>query len=147
MPEEAWVPPQVLENIAGRKRQEEQKLKDEAENLRRRTLGLPHVSESEGSVGRCWYCESDVFDCGPIGIPRRATMEHKIPISRGGRWLNHNTVLSCTECNYFKSTSTAGELLASLFLNTCTVIAEERRIKGIEQVIGRTVSKSRSLSL
>lgn len=42
--------------------------------------------------GRCYYCNSSVH-------PADLTMDHIVPIIRGGRSTKSNTVASCKECN------------------------------------------------
>ena len=48
------------------------------------------------STGRCHYCRR-AFSPGDL------TMDHLIPISRGGRSEKHNIVPACKECNNKKS--------------------------------------------
>ena len=42
--------------------------------------------------GRCHYCQ-DAF------APRELTMDHVVPLSRGGRTAKSNVVPCCKECN------------------------------------------------
>jgi 5-methylcytosine-specific restriction enzyme A len=44
------------------------------------------------SSGRCHYCQ-DTFP------PTEMTMDHVVPLSRGGRTVKSNVVPSCKECN------------------------------------------------
>lgn len=37
--------------------------------------------------------------CGKMFAPRELTMEHKIPLSRGGKSMKSNLVPACKECN------------------------------------------------
>ena len=50
----------------------------------------------------CYLCASEMsFESLPKGKynPRRATIEHVIPISQGGLHIWENVVLTCWECN------------------------------------------------
>ena len=47
---------------------------------------------SKTASGKCYYC-------GGIFKPSELTMDHKIPISRGGRSEKINIVPACKECN------------------------------------------------
>ena len=42
--------------------------------------------------GKCYYCDSPV-------APKDLTMEHIVPISRGGKSTKSNVVPACKECN------------------------------------------------
>ncbi len=42
--------------------------------------------------GKCYYCERNV-------PPRELTMDHIVPIIRGGRSTKNNLVPACKECN------------------------------------------------
>ena len=42
--------------------------------------------------GRCYYCEQSF-------PPRELTMDHIVPLSRGGRSVKSNVVPCCKECN------------------------------------------------
>jgi 5-methylcytosine-specific restriction enzyme A len=42
--------------------------------------------------GKCYYCDSPV-------PPKDLTMEHIVPISRGGKSTKSNVVPACKECN------------------------------------------------
>ncbi|UCH24028.1 MAG: HNH endonuclease [Deltaproteobacteria bacterium] len=45
--------------------------------------------------GGCYYC-------GRSTPPKQLTMDHIVPIARGGRSTKSNVVPSCKECNYKK---------------------------------------------
>jgi 5-methylcytosine-specific restriction endonuclease McrA len=47
------------------------------------------------SVGRCHYCGRDV------GV-RRLTLDHVVPLIRGGRSVRGNVVPACKDCNSAK---------------------------------------------
>lgn len=82
-------------------------------------------------VGKCWYCECDIFENGDFDSPVRAVMEHKIPRSRGGKWLPHNTVPSCNACNIYKATLTTQEMLVGLFLGYCEEVHRREVIRAV----------------
>ncbi|MEW6754930.1 MAG: HNH endonuclease [Candidatus Latescibacterota bacterium] len=44
------------------------------------------------AAGRCYYCERAV-------APRELTMDHIVPLVRGGRTTRSNVVPCCKECN------------------------------------------------
>lgn len=48
--------------------------------------------------GNCYYCGSEV-------LPRELTMDHIVPIIRGGKSAKNNVVTACKECNNKKSHS------------------------------------------
>ena len=45
--------------------------------------------------GKCHYCGRSVF-------PRELTMDHIVPVSRGGKTTRGNVVACCKECNNAK---------------------------------------------
>ena len=47
------------------------------------------------AVGRCHYCERDVG-------ARRLTLDHVVPLIRGGRSVRANVVPACKDCNSAK---------------------------------------------
>lgn len=44
------------------------------------------------SRGRCYYCNAQV-------PPKELTMDHIVPIIRGGKSVKSNVVTACKECN------------------------------------------------
>lgn len=50
------------------------------------------------SQGRCYYCERQV-------APKALTMDHIVPIIRGGKSTRNNVVPACKECNNKKKSS------------------------------------------
>lgn len=48
--------------------------------------------KSKISDGKCYYC-------GNVYKPAEITMDHKIPLARGGRSEKNNLVPACKECN------------------------------------------------
>ncbi|NPA95733.1 MAG: HNH endonuclease [Thermodesulfobacteria bacterium] len=52
--------------------------------------------------GRCYYC-------GKVVGPSNLTMDHLIPLSRGGKSIRANLVPACKECNNKKKSSLAFE--------------------------------------
>ena len=49
------------------------------------------------AVGICYYCSKQFK-------PNELTMDHVVPLSRGGRSTKDNLVISCKECNTKKKT-------------------------------------------
>jgi 5-methylcytosine-specific restriction enzyme A len=56
------------------------------------------------STGLCHYCEQKF-------TPQSLTMDHVVPLSRGGKSSKNNTVPSCKECNNKKKYYTPTELI------------------------------------
>lgn len=52
----------------------------------------------------CYYCELKVE-------PKLLTMDHKVPISKGGKSTKNNIVLCCKDCNTKKKQETAADIL------------------------------------
>lgn len=52
---------------------------------------------------RCTYCRK-------LTTPETATLDHLIPISKGGRTILENVVLSCRDCNVKKGNKVRDEL-------------------------------------
>ena len=47
------------------------------------------------ALGRCYYCGKEV-------LPKELTMDHIVPIARGGRSIKNNVATACKECNNAK---------------------------------------------
>ena len=73
--------------------QEIKKEKQKARELRKTQWWKRKCSE-----GRCFYCGDSV-------LPKDLTMDHIIPIIRGGRSTKGNVVPACKECNNKKKHS------------------------------------------
>jgi 5-methylcytosine-specific restriction endonuclease McrA len=54
------------------------------------------------AIGRCHYCEKQF-------LPRELTMDHLVPLARGGRSNKGNLVPACKACNSSKKHSLAFE--------------------------------------
>jgi len=67
--------------------QEIRKEKDKARRLRKTVWWMRKTRE-----GKCYYCNKEV---GKEGL----TMDHIVPISRGGKSKKGNIVPACKECN------------------------------------------------
>ncbi len=52
--------------------------------------------------GQCYYC-GEKFSASEL------TMDHKVPLARGGRSTKSNTVVSCKPCNFKKQSLTSAE--------------------------------------
>ena len=63
--------------------------------------------------GKCWYCGIEMLREVPKEHPQKENLEHLVPLSRGGKHSQENTVLSCQLCNYRKYTKTAEEFQSS----------------------------------
>lgn len=65
--------------------------------------GIWHISEVLRSQNhRCFYC-------GKVLSNRLATVDHKIPMSRGGTNTRENIVAACSKCNNDKESMTVEE--------------------------------------
>ena len=74
----------------------------------------PSVIKEHRNVqeGRCYYCQEDIFVNVPPNHPRKETLEHKLPLSRGGSHSRKNTVLACRTCNLEKGVQTEEEFVS-----------------------------------
>ena len=52
----------------------------------------------------CYYCNKSFK-------PDEFTMDHKVPIIRGGKTSKSNVVVSCKRCNTLKGTKTPSEII------------------------------------
>jgi 5-methylcytosine-specific restriction endonuclease McrA len=59
--------------------------------------------------GRCHYCRLRTELALEPPHPRAPTRDHKIPVTRGGRWEWDNIALACFRCNNEKSAMTDEE--------------------------------------
>lgn len=59
----------------------------------------------------CAYCGREVV-IGRFGGRRLATIDHKIPLSRGGSWKRYNLTCACRRCNELKGSMTDDEFMA-----------------------------------
>ena len=66
--------------------------KDKARKLRKSRWWQQKLS-----IGLCYYC-------GKIFSPKDLTMDHIVPLARGGRSTKDNLVACCKECNTRKKT-------------------------------------------
>ena len=58
---------------------------------------------------RCWYCGQDMRWDGTIEHPWNTTIDHVVPVSRGGTDDLENLVYCCRGCNQRKGTRTVEE--------------------------------------
>lgn len=63
-------------------------------------------------AGNCAYCGVPMV-IEPQGSRPLATLDHVIPISRGGEHHWENAVCACEKCNHSKGDLTAAEFVAS----------------------------------
>jgi len=73
--------------------QEVKKEKQKARDLRKTQWWKRKCAE-----GTCYYCGSEI-------PPRELTMDHIVPIIRGGKSAKNNIVTACKECNNKKKHS------------------------------------------
>lgn len=72
----------------------------EEEDLKRERAKARELRRSQWwkrrlSCGRCYYCQRLV-------APGKLTMDHVVPMSRGGRSVKNNVVPACKYCNSMK---------------------------------------------
>lgn len=72
------------------------------ERERARELRKSQWWKQKISQGECYYC-------GQKFQPQELTMDHLIPIGRGGHSDKGNIVVSCKECNSKKGSKTSAE--------------------------------------
>ena len=65
------------------------------ERARARELRQSQWWKRRVSAGRCYYCERAIE-------PRALTMDHIVPLGRGGKSIRGNVVPSCKDCNVRK---------------------------------------------
>lgn len=73
-----------------------------AANWRLSPYDLGRMMIAQG--GMCLYCESDIFE--------KYHLDHRIPISKGGKHTYDNLCLACPTCNMRKWTKTDVEFLS-----------------------------------
>lgn len=61
--------------------------------------------------GACFYCRRGISRRHPQGHPLKATLDHRIPRSRGGSNHRSNLVAACEECNARKDNMTDREFV------------------------------------
>ena len=59
---------------------------------------------------KCWYCRDVVSREFPDGHPRKATIEHLIPLALGGSNYFKNLKVCCLECNHAESVALSNAL-------------------------------------
>ena len=72
------------------------------ERARARELRATPWWRGQIAAGRCHYCNRQV-------PPAELTMDHVVPVARGGRSVRGNVVPACTDCNRSKSHLTPAE--------------------------------------
>lgn len=70
----------------------------QAERRKARQLRKSRWWQQQTAKGVCWYCGRQV---GHAGL----TMDHVVPLARGGRSTRSNLVPCCKDCNTRKKTS------------------------------------------
>jgi hypothetical protein len=77
--------------------------------------GISHGALRARDGDQCYYCETTMdFTPGKLGVwnPIKASIEHLMPLSRGGAHSFDNTVLACLQCNVRKHAKTEEEWLS-----------------------------------
>lgn len=73
------------------------------EKAKARELRLSSWWKGQTGQGKCYHCEKNFK-------PQDLTMDHLIPIARGGKSDKKNCVPSCKECNTKKGYKTRAEM-------------------------------------
>ncbi|MGE4300241.1 MAG: HNH endonuclease [Victivallaceae bacterium] len=74
------------------------------ERVKARELRNSQWWKNELAKGRCHYC-------GGRFKPSELTMDHIVPVARGGRSVRGNVAPCCKECNNKKKSMTPAEIL------------------------------------
>lgn len=102
------------QRVAQRKYERKIRYLEESPALRSAARSLKKILIEEqvksGEWLNCYYCQSSI----PIN---ESHLEHKRPISRGGKNTKGNLVLSCAPCNLKKGSKTAEEFIRLLGTN------------------------------
>lgn len=112
----------------------------------RRQIGCDRLQETiallwSKQAGKCYFCQCDMDWSGPSGSPRRRSLEHLQPISRGGIPTDvFNMVLACRQCNYGKGDLTEEEFAAFKIVHGRLPTARERVVMAIKD--GRAIDFS-----
>ena len=54
-------------------------------------------------ISRCHYCGVGISRRLPQGDPKAATLDHVVPLAKGGEWKLYNLVPACRACNMKKA--------------------------------------------
>lgn len=74
-----------------------------AERQKARELRKTRWWQQKTASGLCWYCQRKV----PV---KELTMDHVVPLAKGGRSVKSNLVPCCKDCNSAKKASLPAEL-------------------------------------
>ena len=74
------------------------------EKIKARELRKSQWWKNKTATGTCSYCQNRF-------PPQELTMDHIVPLSRGGRSVKSNIVPCCKKCNYEKKYHTRAEVL------------------------------------
>lgn len=80
----------------------------------------------ERQDGKCHYCDL-IFDPRDIDPMNRATLDHVVPLSRGGEDSEANTVAACLLCNTAKGDMLLDEALEALPAARVRILANRER--------------------
>lgn len=78
------------------------------EKLKAKKLRNSQWWKNEIAQGICYYCKQKF-------TPEELTMDHIVPLSRGGKSTKGNTVPCCKECNNKKKYYTPAEMILNKF--------------------------------
>lgn len=94
-----------------------QSRKQRRDTIKAATIQIEASDIFERDGWRCYLCgvELDPASCGS-NAPDEATIDHKLPISRGGRHTLENVATCCRACNAIKRERTPDELDMKKFL-------------------------------
>ncbi|RQM94427.1 hypothetical protein COR53_07845 [Staphylococcus pettenkoferi] len=65
----------------------------------------------ERDGGRCYLCGDDVLFSYNFNHPKYPTIEHVVPISKGGTHSWDNVMVACRDCNTRKKTKSLEDFL------------------------------------
>lgn len=87
--------------------------------LQRYRANLKATSDGTVTTKVLWwlYRSKKCFYCEKVTVPSERTVDHKIPISRGGEHSRDNIVMACQRCNFSKQDRTPEEFAEFQRLN------------------------------
>jgi hypothetical protein len=87
------------------------------------TWAKERVEKFHSKNPHCHYCHQMTYLNVSSKSKVRATLDHKIPLSKGGKDIATNSLLSCYKCNNIKSSMDYNDFIE--LLKTCTVKKEK----------------------
>lgn len=86
--------------------------------------------------------KGDCYHCGNKFKPTELTMDHLIPIARGGKSDKKNCVPSCKDCNTKKGHRTRAEMALDALSVSSTVSSDQGSIEKTSSAEGREMTDS-----